>query len=418
MLRAINKKLYNDAKNQGLSEIECLNKSNCHSIFIYQSFPNIFDNNKIILPQYKEFFGWDRNKREVLTDENWTFVKYYKRKDGIEVRDFFTPSEKGKKYNRVKELTDEGKHRTAQDILLAEFLDGTLNINYYELCIPIPVNCFGLIKKNKYLEVSINFKELFEKGLNHKESRQADMLIEFKNWNEKFGKGIAFEIYNTESKKSIKEKENDWTNAGYSYVALDINNFNLNAEEIKNERKIEVVAAFDKYKEKQIEEIKEYWINNNYAIERINLKNKEFDDQLKDKIQKNNHKLQETYDTFVENINNQELEYKKNQDVLIAETVAIKLNLKQLTDSLKNFETESDKIKKEIVNKIRTELFNCEALKDNFKKMDEPTDKDWVAAYCEWCGERYVCPKCTKSGWVRKEKVVEEVFKDGENKIN
>jgi len=379
MLRAINKKLYDNAKKEGLTELECRKKGDCHSVFIYQSFPNILDSNKILLPEYKEFYGFDQNKREVLIDQKWTFVTGYKRKDNVVVRNYFTPSEKGKVYSKVSGLTDEGKHRTAQDILLAQFIEGSLKIKYFNMFVPI--NCFDLQKSENYLEQSKNFKGLFEQKLNHKESRQADMLVEFENWNEKFGKGIVFEIYNSESIKSIKEKENDWTNGHYSYVAINIDDFNLNTEEIKENRNLELTAPFDKHKEKEVEDIKKCWINNKEKLEKLegdyNSSVADFKETEKNifkerEIEFNNirkeldffhnktKELNSKFNTISENTNNFETQVNHVKDKIIR---SIEIDT----------EKESQKIADEINSKIKDKL-NWNVMKDIQNKVDLTVD--------------------------------------------
>jgi len=213
MLWAINKKAYEELIKSDLSEIESIEKSKCFAIFMSNDNRYLFSDfiNKLIKPEYKEFYGYNRINKKVIKEQKWTYVKSFTRKDGISVRSYFTPSEKNVKYKSYNPESKEDIHSTAQSILLAEFLEKGLWLSYHN--VPIPIFEFDIKKQNdaeKYLEVTKTFKELFENGSNYKEQRRADMLIELNSFNDKFGKGFVFEIYNSEGELSIKEKMNDW----------------------------------------------------------------------------------------------------------------------------------------------------------------------------------------------------------------
>jgi len=285
--RAINKKEYEDAINNGLSEREAINKSKWLSLSAFKLKNDLFSD-IIILPGYKEFYGFDKPNRKVLINEKWTYVNNYQRKDGVNVRPFFTPSNKNGLYKKENiDYTKEQIHQIAQDLLLAEFVEGNLKINYCG--IHIPLNCFDIIKYDdpeRYLEVKKNLI-----GLTHKENRRADLLIEFNSWNEKFGYGIVFEIANTENAISLEEKKHDWNLNHYSYVKLKVEDFNIHNETIPSERKIIVDAAMDKFKEEQTEKIENIIktndiikINNSNELNILKQSKKDLLDELKDEI--------------------------------------------------------------------------------------------------------------------------------------
>lgn len=283
VLWAINKCLYEDSIKKGLRKREAINKSKCFSIGIMEQFGFIFEKG-YLKPQYREFYGFDRMSRDV-TNTQWTFVKEYEKQNGIRVRSFFTPSKKGINKETQKNISDDQKHMIAQDILLAQFIEGTLKINYHN--IPIEVRNFHIkMKKDpeEYLEQTKDFNELFELGFLHKSSRRADMLIEFVNWNEKFGKGIAFEIANTEQIKSLKEKEQDWNKNHYSYVALDIKQFNINDESLKSDLKIKVTSPFDLHKEKESGLIHCQHIDNDKKLKELDNYYQSFKEKIRTEI--------------------------------------------------------------------------------------------------------------------------------------
>ena len=342
-LWAINKKIYEDSIKE-FSEQESINKAKCFSINAYTKFKGIFIDKKIISPEYKEFYGFNRITRGVIKEQKWTYVaSFEKRKEDliIIVRSFFTPSIRNSNYKSYDPNSEEDTHRAAQDILLAQFLEGTLNVHYHG--IKIPINNFDIsIREDveKYLEQTKNFKELFEKGMNYKESRIADLLIEFRNWNEKFGKGIAFEIANTESEKSLKEKENDWTNGHYSYVPLDIKTFNLLDESIKQERSIQIINPFDKHRVKELELIHYQSINNEKQLKELT----QFFLEFKEKINNN----QEGY------IQTKNMQLNELQNKLIS----LETNIQEKESLIKRFEENKDILINSTINKFKSELDN------------------------------------------------------------
>jgi len=251
---AINKKLYEDCKKEGKTEIESIKKSLCLSIQMLSINKELFDQNTVLVPGYTEFYGYDRIERKVFTEQKWTYVKGFDRKVNDQeqyVRSYFTPSEKGTEYTIRIEDKDLMTHKSAQDVLLVELLEGSLEVEYNGIMIPLTkFNIKKFSDFQDYLEVEIEI----QKG-GHKSSRRADLLVKFKDWNDKFGKGIAFEIFNTESEKSIKEKEYDWNLSHYSYVSLNINQFDLINSHIKKNRQIKLNAAMDFFKGKQMEDL-------------------------------------------------------------------------------------------------------------------------------------------------------------------
>lgn len=257
MLWAINKKVYEDSIAAGQDEKEAQHKSLCCSVLMRTDKKDIFTSEEVLLPDYKEFYGFDRYSRTVLKGQKWTYVKGYMRKDEVRVRDFFTPSEKGVTYRRYNSSEDEG-HYIAQDILLASFLDGELRVIYNDVMIPL--NCFNFIKKDAHLYLE-QTRKMFGKTI-YKAERRADFLIDFKNYNPSFGRGIVIEIANTETQKSLTEKQHDWNCNGYSYISVSISAFNLDSEEIVNPYEFDTIATMDYFKLKEIADLEKYKADN------------------------------------------------------------------------------------------------------------------------------------------------------------
>jgi len=300
MLIAINKSLFEKAIINGLSEKEAIVKSKCFSVIIERQYDYLFNQNKILLPNNKEFYGYNRTNHHVLKEQKWTYVPSFPRGGGM-VRSYFTPSEKNKNYKTYNPESIDDRHKLAQEILLSEFLGGNLCINYFN--INIPLNNFNIIKHNdpeSHLEQTRDLKDIYTNGIAYKEHRRADFLIDFDSWNEKFGRGIVFEIANTEGDKSLEEKKNDWNNIHYSYVVLKLSDFNLDDDILINKRNINVSACMDIFKEKTLFDIKQQHINNDEKIKELentikSLKNnllshelkiqQHFKDELENKIE-------------------------------------------------------------------------------------------------------------------------------------
>lgn len=257
MLWAINKKIYEDSIAQGKDEKEAQHDALCCSVLISTEKKEILSKENIILPEYKEFYGFNRFSREVLKEQKWTYVKGYVRKDEMRVRDFFTPSEKGAAYRIYNSPIDEG-HHIAQDILLASFLDGALRVKYNDVM--IPVNCFNILKRSaiQYIEQS---RKMYGNTL-YKNERHADFLVEFNSYNPTFGRGIVIEIANTETDKSLMEKQHDWNCSGFSYISVGISVFNLDAEEIVRPYEFDTIATMDYFKLKEIDDLEKYKADN------------------------------------------------------------------------------------------------------------------------------------------------------------
>ena len=371
MFWAINKKLYEDTFQKTNSKKEALLKSKCLSVTIKEDYKFIFIDLKkgIIKPNYKEFYGYNRITRKVIKEQIWTFVNLYRKKSGIEINSYFTPSERGKKYVVYDPINDDSKHKLAQDILLTEFLDKRLIINYYD--IPIQLNNLDYKKLEdveNYLEKEKKRKDLFEKGINFKETRKADMLIELNNFNSKFGFGFVFEIYNTESSKSIEEKRNDWTNMGYSYIPLNINQFNLSSEHIKKDRLLNVNDPFDKKIQVKLKEIntKENLLKNSFEQELENIRkiSQTEINNLKNKLWEQENEFKNHYND-IKNIC-EELKDKKNIDLTDFEKAVdfkkrilndLEIKKEQLVDiKLDTFSEKVEEYTNHIISEIEKEL--------------------------------------------------------------
>lgn len=373
-LWAINKQIYDSCLNNKKNEKEAIQKAKVFSLNIMQNKPFIFDKNDFLLPEYKMFYGFNRINRKVLTKEEWTFVKEYEKKDGIVVRPFFTPAHKEGEYQNYNPDSEEDQHKIAQDILLAQFLEGSLKVNFFG--IKISIKNFQYKKYEdveEYLEITKTFNNL-PSSLFHKTTRRADLLIEFENWNEKFGRGIVIEIANTEQEKSLREKQNDWNNAHYSYIMLNLSNFNMLNESVRKDTILTLNAPFDKHQSNMVEKIQEYWINNKSELEILKEKVEEFKDRLRTL---SSEELKEITDKITSLKSGQESieEYKSKLDNVIKEfeTKKDEIIKESLTKVGKNINEEIENIQNQIITKLKEEKI-YDLLDEVYNKINITTD--------------------------------------------
>jgi hypothetical protein len=143
--------------------------------------------------------------------------------------------------SKVSYKVEEDKHLTAQHILAGLILNKEkIRLNYRH--IPFYLDEIELDLKNRtsehFLEQSYIEEEM---GIN----RRADLLFELKTPNLTFGRGFVFEIVNTESMDSIKEKAMDWARAGYSLIVIPISNFDFDNYGLKKDNYLIMYQLFD-----------------------------------------------------------------------------------------------------------------------------------------------------------------------------
>jgi len=177
------------------------------------------------------------------------------------------------------------------------------------------------------LEQTKNFKKIQEDGglTFHKDIRRSDFLVEFEEWNEKFGKGIVIEIYNSESIKSIEEKQTDWNNAHYSFIALDINSFNLDTENLSKSIKLKLKDYHSAYKELKVNEMIEKCNNTvNKITEKCN--------NTLENIKSKQHLFEFDFENFK----------KEFADLINGYNIETENELKKLKDQIENFRSSLD----------------------------------------------------------------------------
>jgi len=233
MFWCIVKNVYEELLNKGFSEKKALKESCYNSAEINRNWSKELR---------RDFVYWDCSGIETLiTDKKKvSYVKSHDRKteeSWYRVRAYFRL---GKDQVSTYSISDD-KHTTAQHILAGLILnDEKIKIKYRD--IPFYLNDLNLIIKNRtkehILEQSFIDKEI---GVN----RKADLLFELETPNLTFGKGIIFEIMNTESMSSIKEKSIDWAKVGYSLVAIPIDNFDFKELKLKEDNYLVMYRLFD-----------------------------------------------------------------------------------------------------------------------------------------------------------------------------
>jgi len=142
---------------------------------------------------------------------------------------------------KISYSKSDDRHTTAQHILCGLIMNKEpIRVNYRD--IPFNLCDLNLDIKNKttehILEQSYIEKEI---GIN----RRADLLFELEEPNLTFGRGLVFEIVNSEDMSSIKEKSKDWARAGYSLIAIPINNFDFIEYGLKKDNYIIMYQLFD-----------------------------------------------------------------------------------------------------------------------------------------------------------------------------
>lgn len=142
---------------------------------------------------------------------------------------------------KVSYKIEEDKHTTAQHILAGLILNNEkIKLQYRD--IPFYLNDIDLDIKNRTADHFIEKKYIEESiGIN----RRADLLFNLKVPNLTFGKGIVFEIVNSESMESIKVKAKDWARVGYSLVVVPIDNFDFNNYGLKEDNYLILYQLFD-----------------------------------------------------------------------------------------------------------------------------------------------------------------------------
>lgn len=233
MFWAIIKNVYEELIKKGYSDRDALKEACYNSAEINRNWSR---------ESRKGFIYWDCSGIETLiTDKKKvSYVKPHDRKASdtwYRVRAYFRLGNDEK----VTYSMSDDKHTTAQHILAGLILNNEkIKIKYRD--IPFYLNDLNLIIKDRtkdhILEQSFIDKEI---GVN----RFADLLFELETPNLTFGKGIVFEIMNTESLSSIKEKSIDWAKAGYSLVAIPISNFDLKELKLKDDNYLVMYRLFD-----------------------------------------------------------------------------------------------------------------------------------------------------------------------------
>jgi len=192
--------------------------------------------------QIKKFHFWDCSGIKTLITEKKevSYISSQERVRNLEVY-FVRAHFRLKSGERINYKKKDDKHTTAQHILAGLILqEEPIKINYRD--IPFRLNELNLLIKNRTSEHIIE-KSYIEKELGI--NRTADLLFELEEPNLTFGKGIVFEIINTEDMSSIKEKSKDWVKAGYSLVAIPISNFDFDEFSLKKDNYLIMYRLFD-----------------------------------------------------------------------------------------------------------------------------------------------------------------------------
>lgn len=235
MFWAINKTIYDQLKEQGYSELECKKRSVYNNAEVLKNFQKekIKDIKWVdcsgiqtMNTEFKPVFYTSSHDRYDPNNHEYIFVQaHFKLAKGevITYRD------------------KDDKHTTAQHIL-AGILINKIPFTVYYRDIPINIADLDLKIYNRTQE------HILEKGFISKElgvNRQADLLFEVTKSNLTIGKGLVFEIRNTESRKSIEAKSKDWINAGYSLISIDIDRFDFKNYCFKKDKDILVYRLFE-----------------------------------------------------------------------------------------------------------------------------------------------------------------------------
>ena len=239
MFWAIIKEVYEELINKNFSEKESLEKACYNSVEMLRNWSQ---------EQIREFTYYDCSGiQTLLTDKlNVSYIEEHQRQLNNSYY-FVRPHFRLSKENKLSYTKSDDKHITAQHILAALILqEEPIKINYRD--IPFNLNDINLKLKNKtsehVLEQTHNNKGTYiENGIGI--NRRADLLFELETPNLTFGKGFVFEIYNTESLDSIKEKSKDWASAGYTLIGISIKDFDFEEFGLRKEPKFILHRLFD-----------------------------------------------------------------------------------------------------------------------------------------------------------------------------
>lgn len=235
MFFCIIKEIYEECKNKGYSEKESKEMACYSSADILRNFSK---------EKIEKYFLWDCSGPDsLITDEKIiSYVSeqerfYSKTRIYYYVRSFF----RLKKGDKVSYKYNQDKHKMAQYILGALIMEEHDIIFEYRK-LKLHLKDIELIREEKVVNHFLE-KQHIEKeiGIN----RIADLLFELQIPNQTFGKGIVFEIVNTENKKSIEEKSHDWAKIGYSLITIPINNFDFERGGLKKDTYQVLYRLFD-----------------------------------------------------------------------------------------------------------------------------------------------------------------------------
>jgi len=233
MFWTIIKEVYEELIKKGFSEKEALEKGCYNSVEMLRNWSR---------EQIKKYNYYDCSGiQTLLTDKlNVSYIEGHERKlnnNYYRVRAHFRLN----KEIKLSYTKSDDKHITAQHILAALILQGEkIKINYRD--IPFNLNDIDLKLKNKTSEHVLEQTYIDnEIGIN----RRADLLFELETPNLTFGKGFVFEIYNTESLDSIKEKSKDWANVGYTLIGISIKDFDFEEFGLNKKPKFILHRLFD-----------------------------------------------------------------------------------------------------------------------------------------------------------------------------
>ena len=237
MFWAIIKPIYEELKQKGSEDKEARKKACYNSVEMRRN----WSQEQIKEWNDKKLFVDCSGDTTLQTDwKNVSFITAQERKyehGYYRVRAHFRLQGKEK----VSYKIEEDKHTTAQHILAGLILsEENIQLQYRD--IPFYLNEIELELKDRTADHFIE-KSYIEDviGIN----RRADLLFDLKVPNLTFGKGIVFEIVNSESMESIKAKAKDWARAGYSLVVIPIDNFDFKNYGLKEDNYLIMYQLFD-----------------------------------------------------------------------------------------------------------------------------------------------------------------------------